>query len=234
MGRRSGFFLTRMREQMPKEDMRQEEDKMAVDLAKSRSIVADDEQPDEDELSLLDILRLHPLRHSLFAAMALALIVGAGVRYQNVGEVALVAVYIAVFVTCAATDLAVYRVLNVITYPSILLALLAAAFMPGSDFGAAIVGGSIALGFMLFFVVISRGAMGLGDVKLALFAGFALGFPFIEYMLMLMALSGGVAAVLLLLFRLKSRKDPIPYAPFISAASIAVMLWQGTAFHSFN
>ena len=169
----------------------------------------------------------------LFAALAVALVIGAAVRYEEISQIAVVAVYIAVFVACAATDLTSYRVPNVITYPAILFALLVGAFLPDADFPAALIGGAAAGGLMLFALVVSRGAMGLGDVKLATFAGLALGWPLIAPALVLMAVSGGATAAVLLLFRLRGRKDPIPYAPFISTAAVVVILWQGAAFVEF-
>ena len=174
-----------------------------------------------------------PWWRPLFAAITVALVIGAAVRYEDISHIAVVAVYIAVFVVCAATDLTSYRVPNVITYPAILFAFLVGAFLPDADFSAALIGGASAGGLMLFSLVISRGAMGLGDVKLATFAGLALGWPLIAPALVLMALSGGVTALILLLFGLRGRKDPIPYAPFISAAAVAVILWQGTVFVEF-
>ena len=174
-----------------------------------------------------------PWRTPLFAAIAVGLILGAALRFRDIPQTAVVAVYVAVLVSCAATDLATFRVLNVITYPAILFAFLVGAFMPGSDFVETIVGGALAGGLMLLVLIISRGAMGLGDVKLALFSGLLLGWPLAETGLVLTALAGGAAAVLLLAFGIKGRKDPIPYAPFISAATLAVILWQGTVFARF-
>ncbi|MGD0764921.1 MAG: prepilin peptidase [Dehalococcoidia bacterium] len=174
-----------------------------------------------------------PWRLPVFAAIAVGLIVGAGIRFHDISQTAVVAVYVAVLVACAATDLATFRVLNLITYPAILFALLVGALMPGTDFPEAIAGGALAGGLMLLALIISRGAMGLGDVKLALFSGLLLGWPLAETALILTALAGGAAAVLLLVFGIKGRKDPIPYAPFISAATLAVILWQGTVFQRF-
>lgn len=174
-----------------------------------------------------------PWRTPLFAAIAVGLIIGAAVRFRDIPQTAVVAVYVGVLVSCAATDLATFRVLNVITYPAIVFAFLVGAFMPGSDFVETIVGGALAGGLMLLALIISRGAMGLGDVKLALFSGLVLGWPLAETGLLLTALAGGAVAILLLAFGIKGRKDPIPYAPFISAATLAVILWQGTVFARF-
>jgi len=166
-------------------------------------------------------------------AVAAALIAGAAARYHDAAEAGVVAIYIAVLVACAGTDLATFRVPNVITYPAAVLAFVAAALMPDGDLQAALIGAATATGFMLIALIISRGAMGLGDVKLAIFAGLAVGWPLIGDVLLLMALSGGAVAIVLLATRVRGRRDPIPYAPFISAATIAVIMWQGTAFARF-
>ena len=216
--------------------MRQEEDDMLADLRRRLNTFADssDEQAEESVVQhpSLFLARIS-WRTWAFVLVAAALIAGAGVRFHNAGEAAVVAVYIAVLVACAATDLTSFRVPNAITYPATLFALLAAALMPHGDLRASLVGGATAAGFMVVALIISRGAMGLGDVKLAIFAGLAVGWPLVGDTLLLMALSGGAVAVVLLATGLRGRRDPIPYAPFISAATIAVILWQGTAFARF-
>lgn len=202
---------------------------MAADFRRCLNVLASLANPRR----LLALLRSMSWQSRVFVAAALGLVAGAAIRYQNAGETVVVAVYIAVLVTCAATDLMSFRVPNVVTYPAALFAFLAAAFMPHGDVREALLGGALAAGFMLVVLVVSRGGMGLGDVKLSVFVGLALGWPLVGDSLFLMALAGGVAAVVLLATGLRSRKDPIPYAPFISGAAIAVILWQGTSFARF-
>jgi prepilin signal peptidase PulO-like enzyme (type II secretory pathway) len=48
--------------------------------------------------------------------------------------------------------------------------------------------------------------------------------------MLLMAISGGLAAALMLITRLRGKGDPIPYAPFIAGGALVVILVQGTAF----
>jgi leader peptidase (prepilin peptidase)/N-methyltransferase len=78
--------------------------------------------------------------------------------------------------------------------------------------------------------ILTRGGMGMGDVKLAFFTGFALGLTFGVNALLLTAIGGGIIAVVLIVLRLRNRHDPIPYAPFIALGALVVMLLQGTAF----
>ena len=167
----------------------------------------------------------------LRAALVLvtALLIGAvGLRYSDPAQAVVVATYAAVLLACTATDLIAFRIPNAITYPAIVLALVV-ALMPGGDLKAAAAGGAMAGGFMLAVAIVSRGGIGLGDVKLAAFVGTALGAPLVYPALLIMALVGGLGAAALLLLRLRGRGDPIPYAPVLAAAALTVLLWRGSA-----
>ncbi len=154
-------------------------------------------------------------------------------RYDDASHLALVTAYVCVLLVCAATDALSFRVPNVITYPAILGALVAGAAMPGADLPAVIAGGALACGVLLLPALFTAGVgMGMGDVKLATFVGLALGFANVAPALLFMALGGGAVALLLLATGLRKRREPIPYAPFISAGALAALLWQGTAFVS--
>ncbi len=172
------------------------------------------------------------------AAIVLAtagLFAAAGARYHDPSHLALVTAYIAVLTLCTATDVLAYRVPNVVTYPAMLLAFIAGALMPDADLLRVMAGGALAGGILLLPAVLTRGrGLGMGDVKLGFFVGLALGLSLTLSALLLMALTGGVAAAILLLTGSRRRGDPIPYAPFISLGALAVLLWQGAAFHSFT
>lgn len=154
-----------------------------------------------------------------------------GLRYEGEpAHLAIVALYASALIVCSATDLLAYRVPNVVTYPMII-----AAFVVGLTFSEAsrwdvLLGGLLFGGLLFVPSLLAGGAMGMGDVKLALFVGFALGLTFVIPAMLLMALGGGAAAIFLLITRVRGRRDPIPYAPFIAAGALIVMLTQGTAF----
>ena len=163
---------------------------------------------------------------SATAAFALA-----AARYEQPDQAAVISAYAAVLIACAATDLMAFRVPNVITYPAAGGALLAAALMPHGNPTEALIGGALGAGLLLAIALISRGGLGLGDVKLAGFAGLALGGPLILPALMITTIAGGLAAAYLAL-RVRRRSHPMPYAPFIAGGALAVLLWQGSAFAS--
>ncbi len=155
----------------------------------------------------------------------------AAARYEQPEQAAVISAYAAVLIACAATDLMAFRVPNVITYPAAGGALLAAALMPHGNPTEALIGGALGAGLLLAIALISRGGLGLGDVKLAGFAGLALGGPLILPALMITTLAGGLAAAYLAL-RVRRRSHPMPYAPFIAGGALAVLLWQGSTFAS--
>lgn len=155
-----------------------------------------------------------------------------GLQYDGDGlHVAIVAAYMCVLIVCTATDLLAYRVPNAATYPAIIAALIIGMTLHGADRLDVAFGGLLAGGLLFIPALLTGGAMGMGDVKLALFVGFALGISLTVPALLVMAISGGAVAAVLLVTRVRGRGDPIPYAPFIATAAAFIMLTSGTAFH---
>ena len=60
---------------------------------------------------------------------------------------------------------------------------------------------------------------------MAALIGLVIGFPLIFVALFLGAVLGGLVAGILLLLKIKRRKEPIPFGPFLSLATIATLLW---------
>ncbi len=171
-------------------------------------------------------------RRLVMAGATAGLFALAASRYQDdASHAAVVAAYACVLLTCAVTDIRRFRVPNALTYPAIAAALVAGTAMPGADLRHVIAGGALAAGLLFAPALWSGGlAVGMGDVKLAAFAGLALGVQHVVAALVVMALAGGVVALALLLSGRRGRGDAIPYAPFISAGALASLYWQGAAF----
>ena len=81
-------------------------------------------------------------------------------------------------------------------------------------------------GFVIFYVIaiISKGGMGGGDIKLVASVGTLLGFEATLSMISLSFILGGVVAIILLITKVKTRKDSIPFAPFISISTFVILL----------
>ena len=80
-------------------------------------------------------------------------------------------------------------------------------------------------GLLLLIAIVSRGGMGMGDVKFAAALGLWFGVQFTILTLFLSFVLGGVGSVLLLLFKLKNRKDMIPFGPYIAIGAFISMLY---------
>lgn len=68
-------------------------------------------------------------------------------------------------------------------------------------------------------------AMGGGDIKIMLPIGLFLGWRLTILTLFLAVLLGGLLGMLLLAFKLTSRKASIPFGPFIVVASLVAVMW---------
>ena len=79
----------------------------------------------------------------------------------------------------------------------------------------AVQGAMASVAIMLVIYWVSRGGMGFGDVKLAFVLGVWLGFEQSLLCLLLAFILGGVVGVLLLLTGVKTRKDAIPFGPYL-------------------
>jgi leader peptidase (prepilin peptidase)/N-methyltransferase len=89
----------------------------------------------------------------------------------------------------------------------------------------AVTGAAVGGGLFLPLALARRNALGAGDVKLAFLIGMLTGFPWVLQALVVGILLGGLAAALLLLFRLRGPKQYIPYAPYLVAGAMATLLY---------
>jgi leader peptidase (prepilin peptidase)/N-methyltransferase len=88
-------------------------------------------------------------------------------------------------------------------------------------------GAGVGGGLLLALAVISGGGMGGGDVKFAAALGFWLGWPGILLCLLISFVAGGVISLLLLLTKLRGRKDFIPFGPFIAIGAWVTLRMGG-------
>lgn len=111
-----------------------------------------------------------------------------------------------------------------------LLLVAAAADGQWSDVTGAVVGAATAFVLLLVINLVNPRGMGMGDVKLAGLLGLFLGFIDVGHVflgLFLGFLLGAVGGVVLIATGLRSRRDHIPFAPFLAGgALIAVLLGQ--------
>lgn len=84
----------------------------------------------------------------------------------------------------------------------------------------------LAGGIMLTIYLISKGGMGAGDVKLSFVLGLWLGLKGAIVCLMLAFILGGIVGMLLLIFKIKSRKDAIPFGPYLCLGAFVSLIFE--------
>lgn len=152
------------------------------------------------------------------------------VRYGPTARFGFVAAYTATLALIAITDLERRLILNVVTLPAMILALIGSLFIPGVSWTSALIGGLV--GYLTFLVLaiagsalVGPGAMGGGDVKLAALIGLMTGFPMVVEAIVLAILVGAAVSLFLLATRLRSMRDHVPYGPFLVVGGWVTLLW---------
>jgi leader peptidase (prepilin peptidase)/N-methyltransferase len=149
--------------------------------------------------------------------------------YGLTAELAVTIFFSSLLIVIGVIDLERGLILNKLVYPGISIALLVSIFLPPHIKNAAI-GGGIGFGLFILIVLVSRGGMGWGDVKLATLLGVVTGYPLVFIALLLAIISGGLTAIVLLLLKIRKRKEPIPFGPFLSLSTIVTLLWGNAIF----
>ena len=151
--------------------------------------------------------------------------------------------YFCVFTVLLVIDLKHQLILNKIVYPVAVVALLLDIIVPLPDMltpapeafrdlprfaSGAVTGltGAVA-GFILLMLpaLVFRGGMGWGDVKMAGLIGLAVGFPRVFVAIFGGIVLGGLVAVVLVLSRVRKRKEAIPFGPFLAVATMAALVF---------
>jgi leader peptidase (prepilin peptidase)/N-methyltransferase len=154
-------------------------------------------------------------------------------RYGLSIDLAIILFYCCLFIVLLVIDLEHGLILNKVVYPAMAVALLISIFFSlfflqseiVPEIKQAAIGGGIGLVLFLLIVLISRGGIGWGDVKLAALIGLVTGLPLVFVALLMGIILGGVVAVILLTLKIKKRKEAIPFGPFLSLATIVTLLW---------
>ncbi len=141
-------------------------------------------------------------------------------------------VFTASLVAVTVIDLEHYIVPNRIVAVTLaltipLLALAAVIEGEGDRFVSALIGMVAAGGALLILNLISPAGMGMGDVKLALVLGLLLGWLGLAYValgLFFGFLLGAIVGLVLIVTGVRSRKDHVPFAPFLASGALLAVL----------
>lgn len=161
-----------------------------------------------------------------------ALFVAVALVYEDPWQAVLLAPFSGLLVALSVIDVRHHRIPNVLVYPAVLVS---AGFVVVAD----LAGGHLdalrgLLGFLAYGVgllivaLIAPKGMGMGDVKLAFSLGLFLGWlgwgqvflgGFLAFLL------GALVGVALIATKIKSRKDVVPFGPFLALGAMLTILW---------
>ncbi len=150
-------------------------------------------------------------------------------------------VYVAILVQVLAFDFKTRYILDLVMFPSWLIAFGLAFVTPWNPFltwpwpdwrtapvAALIAGGVFFLLFIGGQLLLGAEAFGFGDVKLAVFIGMATGISDLRVAHALIdgVFLGGFVALVLLLTRIRSMRDAVAYGPFLALGTIVTLFVQ--------
>lgn len=136
----------------------------------------------------------------------------------------LLTLYTSFFAVLAYIDFKHRIVPNKLVLPALIVAPFAAYLWGHSPMSIA-VGGAVHFGVFALSAAVMRGAIGMGDVKLAIVLGMLTGFPGVFVSMMAAAVLSGVISLGLVVTRTRSLKDYIPFAPFMLGGALVALLW---------
>jgi leader peptidase (prepilin peptidase)/N-methyltransferase len=137
----------------------------------------------------------------------------------------IIAFYSCVLLVLAVIDLKHKLLLNIIIYPTIVIAFIIDIFRPEIGIINGIIGGAIGFAILLIPALVSRTGMGWGDVKMAGLIGLMTGLPRVFVAILGGIILGGLAAILLIAIKKKGRKDMIPFGPFLTLATLVALVY---------
>jgi leader peptidase (prepilin peptidase)/N-methyltransferase len=159
------------------------------------------------------------------------LLAGCVLAFGLTAEAAIAAFFCAVLVAVSVIDLEHRIIPNRIVLPATVVVLVANTVRDLSpEWAIAALGAS---GFLFAAALAYPAGMGMGDVKLALLMGAALGMPVSVALMagMLAAMIPGLA--LIARHGAKARKMGIPFGPFLALGSVVALFWGHDILHAY-
>jgi prepilin signal peptidase PulO-like enzyme (type II secretory pathway) len=163
-------------------------------------------------------------RYIAAVAVALPLVGLAFLRFGATAHFAVAAFVIPVLCVLAGIDIAERRLPNRIVLPATAIVLTAQTVLwpdRAAEWTLAALGGALVL---LLPLLVLKSGVGMGDVKLMLLLGAALGSAIVTALLIGSIAAGGYAAILLVRGGRGARRDAFPFGPFLVFGALVALL----------
>lgn len=149
---------------------------------------------------------------------------------EPISDIVIYSIYVGVLILVIVIDLEHRLILHVVTIPATIFALIASLLLTDNNPLLALVGA--ATGFLFFLIVFligqrlfGPGALGFGDVTLAMTLGAMLGLQRVFFALIIGVLLAGLWAIVALISGKLKLRGYFAYGPFLASAGIAMIIW---------
>jgi leader peptidase (prepilin peptidase)/N-methyltransferase len=174
----------------------------------------------------------HPAFRGALVALGTTAAVAAAARAGLHFEAVLAAAFVAVLTAASIVDLEERRIPNGLVLPATAIALLAQGLLHTDRFVECVVAGVGAAALFLAAKLVSRNAVGMGDVKLVLLIGVILGKSVLDALLVA-GVAGAIVGIALIASNgLGARKQAIPYAPVLALGAVTTLLLGSSPLYS--
>ena len=170
-----------------------------------------------------------PLRALALPLGAATLFACSMLVFEDFGLGLLGGVFATVFLMLAVADIERRLLPNRIIYPSLLVAIGMSWAWPDASVTEILAGGLAATGIGIAMKAVSlpfgAEAFGMGDIKTMILMGFVVGLPAVLVGIFIGMIAAAVFGGLLVLLRLRSRRDYIPHGPFLALGAVVALFW---------
>ncbi|SJZ86260.1 prepilin peptidase [Selenihalanaerobacter shriftii] len=132
---------------------------------------------------------------------------------------------VSLLIICTFIDFRHKIIPNKITYPGIIIGLILSLLFNHISFKSALLGMVITGGTLLLIAILTKGGLGIGDVKFVAMIGTYLGTSYTLMGVFIGSFVGSILGISLIGLGIKGRKDSIPFGPLIAMGTILMMLW---------
>jgi leader peptidase (prepilin peptidase)/N-methyltransferase len=156
-------------------------------------------------------------------------------RYGLTAQFGVTAFWCGVFLVIIFIDWKHQLILDKITYPAAVIALIilavhtyvptASLLIPEATVLNGVISGAVLFIIFLLIVLLRHNAMGMGDAKLVALIGLVSGYPLVILSMLFGVVLGGVVAIILLAMKKKRRKDVIAYGTFLGIGPIIALIF---------
>lgn len=132
---------------------------------------------------------------------------------------------LAALIAIAVIDLEHQIIPDAISLPAIAAGLALSFVTPSRSWIDSVLGIVVGGSIPFAVIVLSRGGMGGGDIRLGAVIGAFLGWKLVALTFFLAVVFGGVVATALLIAGRRGRKDRIPFGPFLAWSAVMSLFW---------